>query len=411
MPLTLTLSGITDGQQIDASDVTTPFNEVKAFADVLETNLSTESSTRASSIANVLAGNSAFSQLSVGTDTALTIASGAVTVTRTRHLVDTEASAATDDLDTISGGVEGDLLILQSVNAGRVVTVKHNTGNLYLFGGQDIALSNPQQALALMWDGTRWCQLASPQGSIALREETDSTNVPVTALTLPAGTLISDAIPPRLALMPDLIARNAFAFRASAATILPDQVAAPTTVGTLAVSNESDSTYVSATSGAVAGNNGGFVSASLNLVRRGYNPMFEALIRTGSTVADARFWLGFFSIAPTNVDDLAGATQGIAFRYSAPAGDTGWRAVCDDGTSATVSTNLTTVTADTRYLLRIRMDSAAGIAYFSINNGAETAVSTNLPAVGTDLGVAVYVFTNIAVARVLKFSRCLVRYD
>lgn len=410
MPLTLTLSGITDGQQIDATDVTTPFNEVKSFVDGLETDLNTEESARASGDANILAGNSAFSQLSLGTDTTLTIASGVITVTRSRHLVDTEGGAGTDDLDTINGGVEGDVLVLQSVNAGRVPTLRHNVGNLFMFGEQNIALDSPSKALTFVHDGTRWCQLASPSAGVGLRDESDSTSTPASNLILPEGTLISGAIP-RLALMPDLMARNAFAFRASAATILPDQVAAPTTVGTLAVSNESDSTYVSATSGAAAGNNGGFVSASLNLLRRGYNPMFEALIRTGSTVADARFWLGLFSAAPTNVDDLAGATQGIAFRYSAPAGDVGWRAVCDDGTNSSVSTNMTTVTADTRYLLRIRVDSTAGIAYFSVNNGAETAISTNLPAVGTDLGVAVYVFTNIAAARVLKFSRCLVRYD
>ena len=44
----------------------------------------------------------------LGTPTELTIAGGIITRTRSNHTVDTQADAATDDLDTISGGVEGD---------------------------------------------------------------------------------------------------------------------------------------------------------------------------------------------------------------------------------------------------------------------------------------------------------------
>lgn len=79
--------------------------------------------------------------LRLGAATELTVAAGAVTVTRSRHTVDTEGDAATDDLGTISGGLEGDLLQLLAENAARIVTLKHGTGNIRTHDGQDVDLS------------------------------------------------------------------------------------------------------------------------------------------------------------------------------------------------------------------------------------------------------------------------------
>jgi len=411
MPLTLTLSGITDGQQIDAADVTTPFHEVKAFVDGLETSLNTESSTRATSIANILAGNTAFTQISVGTDTTLTIASDTVTVTRTRHLIDTEGSAASDELVTINGGVEGDLLILQSVDAARVVVVRHNVGNIHLFAGLDVSLTHPQQALILLWDGTRWCQMAAPATGLGLRTMRAATINNYPSVILPDNTIGSGSTP-RLALMPDLVAGNRFEVRASANTILGNMVANPTVTGTLAIANQTDSTYASITSAAAAGSIAGWVTTTFNVVRRSHNPMFEAVIRTGSTIADMRMWIGLVSAAPTNVDDLAAGTQGVVFRYSTVAGDTGFRGVCDNGTNVTVSAQVgPNLLADTRYVLRLRVDDSAGRAFFSVNGGAEVEVTANLPAAATELGAVVYGITTIGAPRVILFSRAQVRYD
>ncbi len=43
------------------------------------------------------------------------------------HSIDTEGNAASDDLDTIKGGNEGELLLIQAENAARVVTLKDGT--------------------------------------------------------------------------------------------------------------------------------------------------------------------------------------------------------------------------------------------------------------------------------------------
>src|SRR5687768_16098812 len=146
MPLSLTLSAIVDGQQIDAADVTTPFNQVQTFANTLETNIATntaaiaaETAARAAAVTGVVDGTTAFNQVNLGVfGTTLTIASDAISITKSRHVIDTQGGGATDDLSTISGFAAGDMLFIQTVSAARVVTIKHNVGNIYIFAGVDI---------------------------------------------------------------------------------------------------------------------------------------------------------------------------------------------------------------------------------------------------------------------------------
>jgi hypothetical protein len=91
-----------------------------------------------------------------GTDSELTISSGAVTATGSAHTIDTESDAASDDLDTISGGTEGDLLVISANNAARTVVVKHGTGNILTFGGSDVDLDETRKTLLLHYDGSNW---------------------------------------------------------------------------------------------------------------------------------------------------------------------------------------------------------------------------------------------------------------
>ena len=95
----------------------------------------------------------------------LTISSGSITVTGSRHTVDTESDAASDDLTDISGGSEGDVLILSPANAARTVVVKHNQGsgtaNIYAPGGQDIVLAETSDFVFLQHNGSVWSVLAA----------------------------------------------------------------------------------------------------------------------------------------------------------------------------------------------------------------------------------------------------------
>ena len=64
-----------------------------------------------------------------GTEVAtLTIGTGVITVSQGFHMVDTESTTnVTDDLDIISGGMNGDILILQAANGSRSIVVKESS--------------------------------------------------------------------------------------------------------------------------------------------------------------------------------------------------------------------------------------------------------------------------------------------
>lgn len=90
----------------------------------------------------------------------LTIATGAVTATGGYHTIDTEADAASDDLDTISGGVDGMVLVIQAEHTDRTVVAKDGTGNLNLQG--DYSLDDTDKALTLIYSGalTKWVEVS-----------------------------------------------------------------------------------------------------------------------------------------------------------------------------------------------------------------------------------------------------------
>ncbi len=97
--------------------------------------------------------------INLGAHIELTIAGGVVTRTQSNHIIDTQADAGTDDLDTINGGVAGDLLILRAANDARTVVVKDAIDNLYLEG--DCALDNTQDTLMLICvGGNSWYELS-----------------------------------------------------------------------------------------------------------------------------------------------------------------------------------------------------------------------------------------------------------
>ena len=91
---------------------------------------------------------------------ALSIASGSITITNCSHTIDTESGAATDDLDTISGGIDGNVLLLRAQNSARTVVVKHGTGNIQLDGGVDFSLDDVQDTIMLFYNSTNWLELS-----------------------------------------------------------------------------------------------------------------------------------------------------------------------------------------------------------------------------------------------------------
>ena len=97
--------------------------------------------------------------------TELTIASGAITITQSFHTVDTEGDGASDDLLTINGGSVGRVLILRAENDARTVVVKHNTGNIWLKGKEDLSLDDLEDCLVLVYtSGSKWVDIGAGGG-------------------------------------------------------------------------------------------------------------------------------------------------------------------------------------------------------------------------------------------------------
>ncbi len=86
--------------------------------------------------------------LSLAGKTELTIATGVVTAVRSFHSIDTQDDDATDDLVTINGGVEGDILVIHAANSTRTVVVKDGSGNVFLEG--DFSMDHNQDRLSLL---------------------------------------------------------------------------------------------------------------------------------------------------------------------------------------------------------------------------------------------------------------------
>lgn len=115
--------------------------------------------TVAGDIADIRAARITLKKLvNLGTAGELTIAAGVITATTSFHNVDTEADAATDDLDTINGGSEGDILILRANDDARTVVVKDGTGNIQCAG--DFSMDNVQDTIMLINNGTAWLEIS-----------------------------------------------------------------------------------------------------------------------------------------------------------------------------------------------------------------------------------------------------------
>lgn len=116
-------------------------------------------------ISNFRDGFNPFVQINLGVAGALTIATDAITVTKTYHVIDTEGGAASDNLSTINGATEGDLLWLKIANNARVVTLKHNVGNIFLSDAADRLLDNTNKMVILRYNGSKWVDDLKPSSA------------------------------------------------------------------------------------------------------------------------------------------------------------------------------------------------------------------------------------------------------
>jgi|GEM_PF-1340944 hypothetical protein len=85
-----------------------------------------------------------------------TVSGGGITYSATLMSVDTEGGAASDELDTIADGGTGKLLLLRSQSTARIVTLRHDVGNLWNPAGGDVVLTHPNKLVMLIYNSARW---------------------------------------------------------------------------------------------------------------------------------------------------------------------------------------------------------------------------------------------------------------
>ena len=120
-----------------------------------------------------------------GSATALTIASGVVTLTNnsSSYVLDTEGAAASDDLDTINGGQDGQIIYISCANASRLINLKNNTGNIKIENGGTITLNSTTQIVGLRYNSTVWEVLFNSQENSVLQVVNTTTGAVATGIT------------------------------------------------------------------------------------------------------------------------------------------------------------------------------------------------------------------------------------
>lgn len=121
---------------------------------------------------------------------------------------------------------------------------------------------------------------------------------------------------------------------------------------------------------------------------------YDAVIhfRTDASLTGMRIWVKMGQSNDANADTMGGL--GLGFRYSTVAGDAGFLGVSRDGvTQATWGQVGSNIAANTHYWLRMRQVGTTG--YLSVNDGAETAVTTNLPVAGNAVGLFLSYFNAV----------------
>ena len=94
----------------------------------------------------------------------LTIATAAITVTKSFHRIEGEGAAA-DTLSTINGGVEGDVLVLRSNTTANDITIDE-AGNIILNTAGSFILTDVQDTIVFIFDGSNWLEISRSDNTV-----------------------------------------------------------------------------------------------------------------------------------------------------------------------------------------------------------------------------------------------------
>jgi hypothetical protein len=183
-------------------------------------------------------------------------------------------------------------------------------------------------------------------------------------------------------------------------------------VGTASASPQSDAFYVQWNTAAGAKKTAGEVGPFTQTQSR-YHPVYTALVRTGTSIAQQRIWVALSSGDLSQSDGVGTpmATRFIGLRYSTAAGDTDWQLVTSDGiTGSAIDTGIP-VQAGTVYLIQLNWATDGQVT--CLINGISCATKTTNLDTGnpTDLGVDCVITSLSASAKYFRTSYITLLYD
>lgn len=373
-----------------------------------------------SSLGGLLAGSTAFTQLSLGTYQDSTLATGAFTVSKSRHRLDTEGAAATDDLDNINGASNGDWLRIQITNNARVIVVRHNgggAGNIRTPDGNNITLSNVNSFLDLLYDGPSgvWiAQVPTASATVNARDLITSTLATWGTLNFPRGGVASSG--PGTGtnqvyanMWPSFYRRiTRHAIGGAGVLYTFGMAGAFTTPGAGAAENvASGGVYVTLQTTAAINSRAGLEGGASTATQRRFYPVLMAKIGPMDSSTSVEYLVCLVNALINSSTTL----NGFGFRWLGGT-DTNWMGIVRDGvTLQTVDTGVPrSTTAGFEFMAWI--DDAGATAYFSVNGSTPVSINANLPGATTNLFPQCTVTSTSAVGnKGINFNRFAVEAD
>lgn len=185
--------------------------------------------------------------------------------------------------------------------------------------------------------------------------------------------------------------------------------ASPAAGGASTNQNDSDGHWIRRTTGATSGNQAGENANSGALVYMGHLPEIVIKMKTHTSIAGCRIWVGLFSSSPVGSDDPT--VNGLGFRFATAVDGTAfWRTWSNDNSGGgTATTTTQSIVVSTMYHLKIKVVSASSVEFSISTDGGEsyTLVSTHttdLPAAGSSFNFEAKIQTTENVDKGIYFS-------
>lgn len=260
-----------------------------------------------------------------------------------------------------------------------------SSGATTLDGLTDVVISSPSTDQVLKYNGSEWVNAAAPAGGGTFTGG-DFQQFRVMGFNKNPGATT-----------------NTTAIGISAITPFADSATAD---------DDADGPFIRWNTAATTNERAGTEWNNSNLVQTSWLPQIFIKMKTHSSIAVCRIWMGVFSVEPVADDP---ATHGLGFRYSTAAPDTNWQAWSNDGSGGgTITDTGVAVATSTDYMFAIKVVSTSSVEfYISTDLGVTYTLvathATNLPTSTQGLSYWFKIITLENVAKSIKAGFTYIR--